>query len=496
MEVLNSTSTLAAAAASSVAAPSPPTSRPRIVPNAFVLLSNWRYVEYSILRMIAGWGRCAGDWEDKLAVCYHTWLQAQIVDRYRKRLDMYPGGKPDAPVNVAFERVVNAVLLAPTWNDAMAGIHSVLNPLLIKTYTDYIATSHPVHDRPTFELLRETMDLKRQEQQWYEDFRRRHPHFISKSYLKRIEQALSPLGGNLAGVVEAGQTPARACGVGTDFRLPITPGRVKNWDKSPNVIPLCEIDWSTSIEARRLFFMIGYCWEMGVAEQQLRWIYSAEFMPFEFIYNESRHMWDESRHGNSGYHRLRDFGLDFEHFGYSSYGVKGDGYLPPMTPKDVYEAFYGVTQIAETGYFATKRYCFDDFATHGDDASAEMMQYDIIDETSHVEYGRIWLEEMASRAGVDEDYRKRGAAERASAQAKSDERVAMMRRIMAGYDPPPVADAPAHGGECVNPGSVPAADELRNPATLKHYQWLLAELRGQHPLKNASEAPVRPNLPM
>ena len=34
--------------------------RPRIVPNAYVLLSNWRYIEHSILRMIAGWGRNAG----------------------------------------------------------------------------------------------------------------------------------------------------------------------------------------------------------------------------------------------------------------------------------------------------------------------------------------------------------------------------------------------------------------------------------------------------
>jgi len=477
--------------------PSAPSSRPRIVPDAFVLLSNWRYIEYSILRMIAGWGRCAGDWEDKLAVCYHTWLQAQIVDRFRKRLDMYPGGKPDAPVNAVFERVCNAILLAPSWQDAMAGVHGLLNPMLVKTYTDYIASSHPVHDRPTHELLRETLGLKRQQAEWYESFRQRHPHFIDGAYKKRIEAELTALGGNLGRVIEVhGGEVARSCGSAVDFRMPVTPGRVKNWDKAPNVIPFLEMDWNHSIEARRLFFMIGYCWEMGVAEQQLRWIYSADFMPFDFIHNESRHMWDESRHGNSGYTRLRDFGLDFEHFGYSSYGASGDGMLAPMTPKEVYEAFYGVTQIAETGYFATKRYCFEDFATHGDDASAEMMQYDIIDETSHVEYGRIWLEEIASRAGVSEDYRERGSRERAMAQQKSDERVAMMRRIRAGYNPDPAETAPKHGGECVNPGSVPAAEELRSEKSFAHYQWLLTELRGQLPLKNTADAPARPNLPM
>jgi hypothetical protein len=472
------------------------TSRPRIVPNAYVLLSNWRYLEYGILRMIAGWGRCAGDWEDKLAVCYHTWLQAQIVDRCRRRLEMYPGGRADGPVNAVFETIANAVLLAPSWPDAMAGVHDVLTPLLVETYTRYIASSHPVHDRPTHELLRDIIGLKRIEREWYEDFRRRHPHTIDSGYLRRIESALALIGGDLGRSIEPLDVHAKTCGLATDFRLPITPGRVKNWDNAPNVIPLIECDWNHSIEARRLFFMIGYCWEMGVAEQQLRWIYHADFMPFDFIYAEARHMWDESRHGNSGYSRLRDFGLDFEHFGYSSYGVTGEGYLPPMTPKDVYEAFYGVTQIAETGYFATKRYCFDDFAAHGDDASAEMMQYDIIDETSHVEYGRLWLDEIAQRAGVSEDYRTRGAADRIAAQRKSDQRVEMMRKILAGYDPAPAETAPAHGGECVNPGSIPAAEDLRNAKTRSHYQWLLRELRGQQPLKNISDAPVRPNLPM
>lgn len=472
------------------------TSRPRIVPDAYVLLSNWRYLEYSVLRILAGWGRCAGDWEDKLAVCYHTWLQAEIVDRFRKRLDMFPGGRPDAPVAVVFERLVNSVLLAPSWPDAMAGLQGILNPLLVRAYTDYIKRSHPVHDRPTHELLRQTLEIKRQQAEWYEGFLRRHPHSIDPVYQRKIETELRLIGGDVGSAIEVHGPAAQACGVATDFRMPETPGRVKNWDKAPNVIPLIECDWNHSIEARRLFFMIGYCWEMGVAEQQLRWIYHADFMPFEFIHAEARHMWDESRHGDSGYHRLRDFGLDFEHFGYSSYGAKGEGYLPPMTPKDVYEAFYGVTQIAETGYFSTKRYCFEDFANHGDDASAEMMQYDIIDETSHVEYGRIWLEEIARRAGVNEDYRQRAAADRAAAQRKSDERVRAMRMILAGHDPEPQPQAPAHGGECVNPGSVPAVEELRNPKTHAHYQWLLSELRGQQPFKAVTEAPVRPNLPM
>jgi hypothetical protein len=108
----------------------------------------------------------------------------------------------------------------------------------------------------------------------------------------------------------------------------------------------------------------------------------------------------------------------------------------------------------------------------------------------------VWLEQIAARAGVTEDYRARAVSDRIMAQQKSDERVTMMRRILAGHNPEAHETAKAHGGECVNPGSVPAAHELRNPQTHSHYQWLLSELRGQQPLKGVSDAPVRPNLPM
>lgn len=89
--------------------------------------------------------------------------------------------------------------------------------------------------------------------------------------------------------------------------------------------PLLEVDWATSVEARRLFFMIGYFAEVT---------------------------------------------------------------LPPLGPKDMYEQFYNITQIAQRGFFKAKSYCSEDFAAGNAPASAEMMQFDMIDETSHVGFGR------------------------------------------------------------------------------------------------------------
>jgi hypothetical protein len=470
--------------------------QPRIIPPAYRLLSNWRYLEYSLLRILAGWGRGAADWEDKLAMSYHVWLQAETVERMRRRLDMFPGGKKDGPVHAIFETVANAVLLAPSFADAMAGVHR-LNGALAQTYRNYLSASHPVHDYPTHDLLREVLAMKQTQAAWYEDFRRRCPKAIDDRYLAGIDAQLAAMD-QCAKAVEPSDAPAAACGINTGFRMDITPGRPKGWNDSPDVMPFLEVDWSTSAEARRLYFMIGYMREMGVAEEQLRWIYHADFMPFEYVHAESRHMWDESRHGNSGLSRLRDFGLDLSHVYYDSYGKHGEGKLDPMMPADVYNGFYGVTQIAETGYFETKRYCFEDFAAGRDESSAEMMQFDIIDETSHAEYGREWLPTMMQRAGVEEDYRARGRQDRLLAQQRSDAR-AMALRQFAQTGATPIAP----GQYAVDTGVSPTASSLQHnfailadPKAQAHYQWLLQELRGQHPLKNLQDMPPRPNLPM
>ena len=385
--------------------------RARLIPATADTLNVWRHMEYDILRIISGWGRQACEWEDKLAVCYHVWLQAQIVDGLRERLEMFPPHKAELPVSSAYESLSNTVLLAPDFSTAMEGVHALLNPALVQAYWMYLASSHPVHDKPTHDLLTQILELKQRQADWFEDFRTRSASDRHPDYIETVTSGIESLLDFTAAVPTMDEY-ARPAGLSTDFLMPETPGRVSRWNEAPNIMPILDLEFSTSVEARRLYFMIGYFWEMGVAETQLRWIYYADFMPWAYIYEEARHMWDESRHGNSGLSRLRDFGLDIHDVGYSSYGASGDGTLPPMTPEDVYNGFYGVTQIAERGYFKTKTHCFEDFAAGHDAASAEMMQYDIIDETTHAEYGRKWLTEMANRAGVQEDWLKRGAAER------------------------------------------------------------------------------------
>jgi hypothetical protein len=97
------------------------------------------------------------------------------------------------------------------------------------------------------------------------------------------------------------------------------------------------------------------------------------------------------------------------------------------------------------------------------------MLFDIIDETTHVQYAHRWLPLLAERAGVDNsDYRERAFQKRARAQ---ENHLSYIERVR--------AQRHVH----TNPGWT-------------RYEKLLAIMREKQPLSNAQSCPPRDPLPM
>jgi hypothetical protein len=211
-------------------------SRPRMKTEAAELLSVWQYAEYSAMRVLTGWGREAGHWDDKLAMCYHSWLQAENVDKLRERLKMFPGN-PDAPVAVEYEHALNVLFLAPSWADAMLGLHEILHPLLVQAYNSYIENSHPVHDAPTHKILREIIATKVEQRLWFDEFQRRENYTADNVYVDRVRQALVEIRG-FSKPLAAKAPFAKLAGKNTGFRMKAAPGKVPGGSIAPNFFPL------------------------------------------------------------------------------------------------------------------------------------------------------------------------------------------------------------------------------------------------------------------
>ncbi len=468
-------------------------------PTIVDLLNDWQYLEKATHRLICAWGREIAPWFDKSAIHRHVWDQAECVRRLRERVAQFPGGKPEAPVSPRLEQLANTVLLAPGVQDALDGIYEILLKAMITAYGDYSRQAHPVHDAPTVALLHEINQIKSQEFLWYRDFRRRHPHATTPAYRAAVEAQIAACGGfHSALPLAPGEAGAQPAGARTDFRYAKFSARDVPIRPRQPFMDYIRVDFPTSIEARRLFWGFGYLMEKNLPDDQLCWIYDGHYLPWEWHHDISRHLWDESRHGDSGYSRLRDFGIDFDDVGFPGYdqgnrlpvleaAARQDGitldeafknyakYLDPVraepiAPAHLYENVFMIGMVAETGHFIVKQEGYADFREGHDLESAEMMLFDIIDETAHVQYAHKWLPLLGEVCGVDNsNYRERAAAVRAEYQQRNDDLAAELARTLSR-----------------TPGD-PAYD---------FYCDLLARIRRVKPLANAASCPPRSPKPM
>lgn len=434
----------------------------RKIPEIVHRLNVWQYLERSLHRILAGWGRHQSSWDDKVALHRHVWDQAEVVRRLRERVAEFPGGKPDAPVSPELEKVSNAVLLAPSFEDALDGVYHLLLQALIRAYVAYVQQAHPVHDAPTISLLHEINTIKEQHFFWYREYRRRQPHTTDANYREAVQKAVDSLGGFLKAIPFKGKGGARPCGLDSDFRTPKYSHRPANWKCEHDIMPFIRLNFGRDIETRRLYWGMGYMHEMNLPDDQLNWLFWGHYMPWDWHHDISRHLWDESRHGHSGYSRLKDWGLDLHDVGFPPYnnealieayadgnGREGkpltikrqpdlDFTLPgePMTAKDLYEQVFFIGMVAENGHFIVKNESYDDFRDAGDMESAEMMLFDIIDETTHVQYAHKWLPELAKQAGIsNEGYRERASRMRKELQADEDSRIEEDRALLREENP-------------------------------------------------------------
>lgn len=439
-------------------------------PAVVQMLAEWEYLERSLHRMLCGWGRHFPDWTDKVAISRHVWDQAECVRRLRERLVQFPGTQTNlqTPVSEALEALGNAVIMAPGLDDAVDGVYQLFANALVRSYLNYAETAHPIHDAPTLAAISENVRAKEQMRLWLRDYRRRNPGRHSEEYGARVAAALADANGLMGGLPV--NQPAET--IGRQFRPPARCAHPKNSQPTVDIMPVLESRFKDDLDIRRLFWCYGYMLEMNLAEDQLIWLYDAHEMPWEFIQDVSRHMWDESRHGDSGHSRLLDFGISIEEIGYPYYeGTKtltpevAEGEAPLVSAKDLYDKVFFIGMVAETGHFHVKHEAYDDFKAGGDLESAEMMLFDIIDETSHVQYAHRWLPVLAERAAIEVDFRAEGAAFRARLQEETTARVNASQGINHG-----------EAGEKV--------------------EQLLARMRAIAPLTNATTCPPRSYKPM
>jgi hypothetical protein len=161
-------------------------------------------------------------------------------------------------------------------------------------------------------------------------------------------------------------------------------------------------------------FMWHYMTEIQVVDPMCYVFYGVDNMPFEFYLDLSRHIWDETRHHQMGVRRLKQLGYDIKEFPIP-YGEDAI--------KELVQYYGGLTMFAESCSFSRKKKSMESFYAKGDIISGMTAEIDIVDERSHVKFGKKWTpalykEKLNDNRTLDEIIRE--AIDTAVQNAKPD----------------------------------------------------------------------------
>ncbi|MES2696996.1 MAG: DUF455 family protein [Verrucomicrobiota bacterium] len=289
--------------------------------------------------------------------------------------------------------LLEALAAAPTVADLFQAGMIEVPAVLIAAIDDYLKRNDNVYDLPSVPLLEADRDDFKSLRQWAEAA---FAVMAEKTALKpdpAYVQRVTALAADLATTLQehaARSAPAVRQGrrIG---RLPLLTGKLPQGFRllefGPEPMPK-ENDYSH----RERYHAINFLQEVQASDSCASLLFDAPDMPWDFYFDLSRHMWDESRHSMFGEKKLIALGTSAAEAGLSD---KAYAMRQTLAPHDRYAAL--ITQEADA--FPGKHRGLKDAVDHNDNVSAMAWSYDIADETQHVRFGNKWLPVMIEKIG-------------------------------------------------------------------------------------------------
>jgi 1,2-phenylacetyl-CoA epoxidase catalytic subunit len=121
-----------------------------------IYVSNYRYAEERMMRMMAGWIALTPEIQVKLEMARQVYEDALHADALGKRLPELRAQTVSKPPNDEFVTFMNAVEDKEEWEETierLVGIYRVLKPHLVSHYSAHVAATNPVYEPPTTRIL-------------------------------------------------------------------------------------------------------------------------------------------------------------------------------------------------------------------------------------------------------------------------------------------------------------------------------------------------------
>jgi len=362
------------------------------------LLNRYRYILHEGLRIQAGWLSAVARFELKCEMGRAIWEDTQHVNALYLRLREIQSPAFQKPADAALVRLMQELLHAPGEYALAVACWRVVKPALHAALVAHETATFPNSDLPSVHAIAhivydESRQLERMKPllaQWESEGRFGPEVAVWETYVRALLQDA----GGITGDEPRGATPAVAPSVRQPFVAPVEAARDERFTDLGSVgrvaVPPAESDY----EEHTVFEFERYSSEMLAAETVALVMYHHfANMPWEFLYDASRHLYDEVRHCLMGYEWMRRHGTNPFETPQCLNIFKWRAQFRPV------EQYCLLTMGNEVNAFPYRHRRVEEHSARGNRLSEQFVRYDIADETQHVRFGNRWLPELVKAVG-------------------------------------------------------------------------------------------------
>jgi hypothetical protein len=372
-----------------------------------VILKRFFFVEQSLVVSTAGWIPATAPLLLKTTYARHLWMDSLTAEAMRQRVFelRYPSRLMSKEGEEPLIQFVDEARNAPNALAFYLSLVEVFKPALLSAYEQYLKLADIIGDGPSIRF----MELaKREKNQELDDLRSfllpmlaSHQGSIAaaQTWVRELRQRLAFMGGIGLDKVEAEPVAISLMPGRLDFNVAQIPARESAYPRVrfywPDIIvPDYPYGEGLMLQLRSAISHINEVWAVESCAAFLHAF--SDTLGWEFVIDAARWCYDESRHCQMGYERLKTWGYQQSEIPLGTYIYDAAKDTDPIH-------LLGMLYFFETKNIHKKPKRAEKFREYKDNLSEHDMDFDWADETKHAHYGNYWLTKLLEVRGFEND---------------------------------------------------------------------------------------------
>lgn len=349
-------------------------------------------LEFDLLRHTIGYCPLLPRYADKCQFVRHVYEDLKRTRALRERIQDFGIAQPEKQLHAGWTNFVNRLMGAPDADRFIPALYRVVKAEQAAAYRLYAQNTLRLNDAPSVEVFEDHLPALERQIAWGKQFiecgsisaeRERE----TEAFEEELRAHMRLLGGLYDGqaATEEAQAIAEYPAYAVPAEMLLEPAFV--WRSAERIYDVV----AAADEEHPAHHSYAHFTELPIIDLVTTIVYDGRHMPFEYIADFIRQAWDEVRHSQMGFSRLRSMGID-------PYAVPIPlGHYSAYLAQPLLERIAALTQVGEACSFVPKKKWQQMARHHNDLLTALEHDFDVVDEKNHVKFGTKWMKELMAK---------------------------------------------------------------------------------------------------